>query len=112
MSFTGLLPLTCNIQELSTTENDSGQHVESWSNVATNVACRLDPTEGGVTATPREVYDVATHIVCLRQQAGLTLAPKTHRIVISSINYNIALVSTVYGLSDVDHLEVILEKVE
>jgi len=112
MSFESLLPITCNIQVLSTTENAAGQHIDSWTNAATSVKCRLDMASGKVIAAPREVYESVTHVLFMLEQTGITLAAKTHRIVIDSVNYSIAAVDLVYGMNNVNHLEVALERIE
>lgn len=41
-----LLPDTCNILAKTLVQDGSGGQTETWSTVASNVACRLDPSNG------------------------------------------------------------------
>lgn len=81
------LPLTCIISRRALSPDGAGGYTESWSNLATNVACRLAPL-----GTPSEV--VVAERFAGRQQWQLTLPTGqdiTHedRVVIGGVTYEV-----------------------
>lgn len=113
MSFDSLLNKVCTIEINTPTQDEAGQMIESWSTIASGLPCRLDPTEGGVEETPRAVYEVATHILFMRVPVTpANFNTEEHRIDVDGDKFTIILISKVYGMSELDHLELYLEKVE
>jgi len=112
MSFDSLLNLTCNVQELTESQDGAGQMVKSWANIATGLACRLDTASGGLSTIPEVQYEAATHVLFMREISGTTISTKTHRIVVGSDAYTILRVHHTYGYSDLNHLEIELERDE
>jgi hypothetical protein len=113
MSFDALLLKSCSIEQNTPTQDDAGQMIEGWSAVVSGLPCRLDPTEGGVTDTPQSIYELATHIMFMREPATpADFNTKDHRIDVDGDKFVIILISKVYGYSALDHLELYLEKVE
>lgn len=109
MSFDSLLNKTCTIQSKSDTQDAAGQMVPSWTTVASNVPCRINAIGGGEQRAPTMVYEQVTHTLFLREQSGINLEVGTYRIVVDSVNYNLLLIKKIYGYSDLDHLELLLE---
>ena len=106
--FEGLLTHTAIIEIKTVTEDTAGQPVESWATSIANVKCRLDAAGGsGVVDAPEYVYGIATHILFLRYP-GVDLNTTSYRINISSIIYEILLVSVVYDATSVHHIELLL----
>jgi hypothetical protein len=112
VSFDNLLNLLCNIEANTPTQDAAGQMIESWAAILSNIPCRLDPAVDGVVDTPKAVYEVASHILFMREPTSLVLTTKDHRVSLAGVKYNILLVSKVYGYAALNHLELILEKVE
>ena len=110
MSFKSLLNITCTIEVKSLTQDAAGQMTESWATAEANVKCRLDPIGGGLQTEPDTAYVAATHILFLLEPS-ITLTIVDHRIIISGTTYTILLVKNLYAQSDLDHLEVLLERV-
>ncbi len=109
MSFNSLLNLTCDIQEYSETQDSAGQMIKSWSDVATNIPCRIDAMGGGLIEEPEVIYEAATHLLFCNDISGVSLSVHNHRVVVGSDTYKIIRVEKVYGYSNLHHLEVYLE---
>lgn len=109
MGFNNLLDRTCTIQENAVTQDAAMEKIKTWTNVLTNVKCRLDPIGGGLVNVPPVVYKSATHELFMLAQSGLTITAKQHRIVIGSDTYTILLVPDLHGYKDTHHLELLLE---
>lgn len=113
MSFDNLLNKTCSIELNTPVQDDAGQMIEGWTVVASGLPCRLDPTEGGVTDTPKAIYELATHIMFMRiPTTPADFNTKDHRVDVDGDKFTVILISEVYGYSDLNHLEVFLQKVE
>lgn len=86
-----LLPDTCTIEQVSTTVDAIGYPTRSYSNRATNVACRLDPVES-ITLTGSEHVSRFKNYLITEGQFILTLPhnttiQETDRVVHNSITY-------------------------
>jgi len=113
MSFEGLLKDTGTFQLNTPAQDASMQFIASWADVVllTNLKCRLEPIGGGVVGTPTKVYEAATHTLFLRKPAAPTITTKDHRVVINTEIYNILLVQELSNSTNINHLELILEKI-
>lgn len=112
MSFDGLLNQRCNIEKNTPTQDTSGQEVESWGIIASQVKCRFEPKGGGRVVGPQAIYEKASHVLYMRARSGLTLKTDIHRIDVAGEKYTILSVSVIPGKSYTSHFELLLEKVE
>lgn len=114
MSFDALLNKSCAIQKKTETQDAAGQKVASWATVTgfTAVKCRIDAWGGQEMVTPSMVYEKTTHVLFMRNPTSINLEIGTYRILLDSVNYNILLVKKMYGFTDLEHLEVLLEVVK
>lgn len=112
MSLDSFLNLTCTIEVKAETQDAAGQKIISWTTAVANVKCRIDAAGGGEIIIPTAVFENTTHILFLRNPTTITLAIGTHRISLGGEYYNILLVKKLYGFSDLDHLELLLEIVK
>lgn len=110
MGFNNLLNKTCIIESKTETQDAAGQMIESWATAESDISCRLDPTTGTVVETPKAVYEIASHILFMREPTT-SLSTETHRIDVDGDKFNLLLISKVYGFSDLNHLELVLEKI-
>ena len=110
MSFNGLLNKTCNFQKKTLTENASGQEVESWTTIFTNIKCRLDTAHGGKTSISQLEYEKVTHVLFIRIISGFNLTTGDYRVVIDNKNYEIILIADAGGHNH--HLQLGLQKVK
>lgn len=83
------LPDTCTIQR-KTTQNVGGEQVETWSDLATNVACRLAPVGGGEEGeVGGRISEEATVLITLPAKQDVEEAD---RIVLDGTTYEVNLV--------------------
>ena len=87
MSFESLLNKTCTVQLQSTAVNaQTGEKQHSWSDLASNVACRLRMRSANELLSQGSEYVKSTHVMYMKYRQ---LSPIEHRIVIDGDTYNI-----------------------
>ncbi len=88
-----LLPDTCTIQQVSTTQDAIGAADRSYATRAANVPCRLDPVPS-VTLTGSEAVSRMKNYIVTKGQFVLTLAndatiEETDRVIHGGVTYSI-----------------------
>jgi len=102
MSFATLLSNTCTIRRKSLGAADAHGHaVETWADSTTGVPCRL-VTTGGNEKQANELIVIADYKLICGSSVDVT---ERDRIEIDSVEYDILLVSSIYGASSVHHQE-------
>jgi head-tail adaptor len=88
-----LLPDICIIQRLSSSSDGGGGFTDAWTDLATDVACRIAPVAGGETTSVSRRASVGgriiaetTHVVTLPYGQAITEAD---RIVIADATYDV-----------------------
>ena len=106
MGFKQLLNKTCTIRRFTSSSNDAhGNPVKVWSDLATDVPCRLQARRGRETTQPVQVV-VGTHTLFLEPR-DIT---ERDRVVVATLTYEVLFVSDAAGQGH--HLEVDLELVK
>lgn len=107
MGFKQLLNASCTIRRFTSTAKDAhGNPVKVWSDLATGVACRLQPRRGREAVQPTQVV-VGTHVLFL--EAGVDITEKD-QVVFAPDTYEVLFVGDAAGQGH--HLEVDLELVK
>ena len=111
MSFDSLLNQKCDFDKNTPSEDpDSGQEIESWAAVASDIPCRLDPRSGGLVDNPQYEYEKATHILFTRSVAGVNHKEiKYYRVDIEGIKYRLLLIKDLAETTVRHHWEIFLE---
>ncbi|MBA4406973.1 hypothetical protein C0389_06840 [bacterium] len=106
MSFEGLLNKVCNIQKRTKTQDtNTGEIIESWANVYSGVACRLDESRGTEYIGQDTRLSRADHVLFLKK--GYTLTTGEYRVIIDTTSYNILSIRDAGGQGH--HIELELE---
>jgi hypothetical protein len=88
----------------------SGEPIETWTNAAVNVKCRLDEANGQEIRTANNVYVKASHVLFMQADTGgIALNEKDNRIKIGATVFNILLVKDAGGAGH--HKELLLERI-
>lgn len=107
MGFRQLLNKTGTIRRYTSSSKDThGNLVKVWSDLATGVACRLQPRRGREAVQPTQVV-VGSHILYLEIGTDIT---ERDRVVVAASTYEVLFVADAAGQSH--HLEVDLELVK
>ena len=107
MGFKQLLNKTCVIRRFTSSSNDAhGNPVKVWSDLATDIACRLQPRRGREALQPTQVV-VGTHVLYL--EAGVDITERD-RVVVGATTYEVLFVEGAAGQGH--HLEADLELVK
>ena len=101
--FTTLLIQRCDIQKKALTTTGY-EKIEAWTNIATDVPCRRD-TSNGVKIADTELR-INTDDDLIFFSPGVSIA-RDNRIVLEGKNYSVIKVNKVLDSSSVHHLEVI-----
>lgn len=94
----GLLPDTCTIQQATVTSDGGGGQTRSWTDLATDVACRLSPAVApasssrstGTALIGDRLEPTTTHIITLT--AGTTIATGD-RVIIGATTFEVLVVA-------------------
>jgi head-tail adaptor len=108
MSYSGLLNITCIVQELTESQSATGKITQAWADSVTGVKCRIDTAYGRETLTTTGKFAVATHKLFIEYSAGL-LDEKTNRIKIGTNIFDILMVADAGGQNH--HFELLLQRV-
>lgn len=107
MGFAQLLNKTCVIRRFTSSSNDAhGNPVKVWSDLATDIACRLQPRRGREAVQPTQVV-VGSHVLFLEIGTDIT---ERDRVVVATLTYEVLFVGDAAGQGH--HLEVDLELVK
>ena len=107
MGFAQLLNKTCVIRRFTSSSKDAhGNLVKVWSDLAIDVACRLQPRRGREAVQPTQVV-VGSHVLFL--EAGVDITERD-RVVLAADTYEVLFVGDAAGQGH--HLEVDLELVK
>lgn len=107
MGFKQMLNATGTIRRFtSTAKNSHGNPVKIWSDLATDVPCRLQPRRGREAVQPTQVV-VGSHILFLEIGTDIT---ERDRVVVSANTYEVLFVADAAGQGH--HLEVELELIK
>ena len=95
MTYLALLTQSCTVQRCTRpSEDDWGQGVESWADLATGVACRLSAAKG------REVTDEAKQVTVRSDRLYLpdgTDVTERDRVVLESLTYQVVATGEMKG---------------
>jgi len=107
MSFAGLLKDTMTIRRWATTSTDDyGQPVKTWSNQYTNVPCRYEQTKTAIEIqTEKEL--VITRDRIFTEQEGIR---ETDRVVVNGLTFEVLLVRDVSDGTERHHSELFLRR--
>jgi head-tail adaptor len=108
MSYSGLLNITCTVQELTEAQSATGKISQVWTDLITGVKCRLDTAYGRETLTTTGKFAVATHKLFIEYSTGL-LDEKTNRIKIGTNYFDILMVADGGGQNH--HFELLLQRI-
>ena len=104
MGFRQLLNSICVIRRYSSSSKDAhGNLVKVWSDLATDVPCRLQPRRGREAVQPIQVV-VGSHVLFLEAGNDIT---ERDRVVVTADTYEVLFVANAAGQNH--HLEVNLE---
>lgn len=112
MSFDGLLNNTCNIEVATRTQDAGGQMAKSWANLSTGIKCRLSGSGGGESRNEAFAYYKATHMLFIREIAGVTLNTSSHRVDVGGTKYKILHINIVDSMALTNHIELMLEEIK
>ncbi|KKL20077.1 hypothetical protein LCGC14_2459080 [marine sediment metagenome] len=104
MGFRQMLNATGTIRRYSSGSPDAhGNPVKTWSDLATDVPCRLQPRRGREAVQPTQVV-VGSHVLFLEIGTDIT---ERDRVVVATLTYEVLFVGDAAGQGH--HLEVELE---
>ena len=107
MGFKQLLNVTCVIRRFTSSSKDAhGNPIKVWSDLATDVPCRLQPRRGREAVQPTQVV-VGTHVLYL--EAGVDITERD-RVMVAASTYEVLFVGDAAGQGH--HLELELELVK
>ena len=107
MGFKQMLNVTCVIRRFTSSSKDAhGNLVKVWSDLATDVACRLQPRRGREAVQPTQVV-VGSHVLFLEIGTDIT---EKDRVVVGATTYEVLFVEDAAGQGH--HLEADLELVK
>ena len=107
MGFKQMLNKTCVIRRFTSSSNDAhGNPVKVWSDLATDVPCRLQPRRGREAVQPTQVV-VGSHVLFLEIGTDIT---ERDQFVLAADTYDVLFVGDAAGQGH--HLEVDLELIK
>lgn len=106
MSFDSHLNAVCSIQKQTEVQVAGGEKTKTWTDVATNVKCRLDQAGGQEMETAEGKVVKATHILFMN---NTTVGERDYRIMIGLKKFNILSVGNAGGHGH--HLELLLARI-
>jgi head-tail adaptor len=102
-----MLNSTCVIRRYTSSSKDAhGNLIKVWSDLATDVACRLQPRRGREAVQPTQVV-IGSHVLFLETGTDIT---ERDRVVVAASTYEVLFVADAAGQGH--HLEAELEIVK